>query len=414
MNIYFSGISGAGIGPLAELAVDAGFKAYGSDLAEGTITKKLLEKGIEVHIGEQTGDFLREKHQKEGIDWFIYTSALPKDHPELRLARKLGIKTTKRDDFLNHIISKRKLSLVAVAGTHGKTTTTSMIIWACHKLVLPISYLVGSTLPWASAGKYTKNSKFFIYEADEYDRNFLHFHPWLSIITTETYDHADTYKTPDEYRAAFSQFKNQSEHIIAAVDTLPISGLTLAGELRRYDAQLAFSAISMMALDMNACFSIKSSDIVNALNSFPGAGRRFEQIAPGAYSDYAHHPEEVSATIEMARELVDRDKYAGLVVVYEPHQNARQHQVKDAYSEIFHGVDKLFWLPTFLTREKSGLKTLKPKDFIATLDNKDIAESATANDKLAATLRELHSQNKLILLMTAGPADTWFRQIFAN
>ncbi|MCL1839813.1 Mur ligase domain-containing protein [Candidatus Saccharibacteria bacterium] len=412
MNVYFSGISGTGIGPLAELAVDAGFTVFGSDRAEGVITKDLRQKGIDLKIGDQDGSFLRQKYENEGIDWFVYTSALPSDHPELLLAKELGIKTTKRDSFLSHIIAEHKLNLVAIAGTHGKTTTTAMIIWACHKLVLPISYLVGSSLPWAASAKYSKTSNFFVYEADEYDRNFLEFHPWLSIITTETYDHADTYKTPAEYREAFAEFKNHSEHVISTIDALPVTGLTLAGELRRYDAQLAFSAVSMMALEMNACLSIKSSDIISALNSFPGAGRRFEQIAPGAYSDYAHHPEEVAATVAMARELVDRDKYAGLIVVYEPHQNTRQHQVKDNYKEAFAGVDKLFWLPTYLTREDPKLKTITPKDFIAKLDHKDIAEPAEANDQLAQTLKDLHAKNNLIILMTAGPADTWFRQIF--
>jgi len=413
MNVYFSGISGTGIGPLAELAVDAGFTVFGSDRAEGAITQELREKGIELSIGDQNGDFLRQKYEQAGIDWFVYTSSLPVDHPELLLAKELGLKTTKRDDFLNYIIAQRKLKLVAIAGTHGKTTTVAMIVWACHQLGLPISYLAGSTLPWASSGKYVKDSIFFIYEADEYDRNFLKFHPWLAIITSETYDHPDIYKTPAEYQAAFEQFRSQSERIIAEVDTLPTSGLTLAGELRRYDAGLAFSAISMMALEEHNDLSIKSSDIINALNSFPGAGRRFEQIIPGVFSDYAHHPEEVIATVEMARELVDRDKYRGLAVIYEPHQNTRQHKVKDDYKSAFAGANQIFWLPTFLTREDANLKVLTPEDFIAMLDNKDIAQPAEMNDDFARTLHDLHNQNYLILLMTAGPADTWLRQVFA-
>jgi len=411
MNVYFSGISGTGIGPLAELAADAGYRVFGSDRAEGSVTQELREKGIDLFIGDQNGDFLRKKHNNPGIDWFVHTSSLPADHPELLLARELGLKTTKRDEFLQTIITEQKLKLVAVAGTHGKTTTVAMIIWACHQLGLPISYLVGSTLPWATSGQYVQGSNFFIYEADEYDRNFLGFHPWLAVITSETYDHPDTYKTPAEYQAAFAQFRRQSQRVIAEADALPASGLTLPGQLRRFDAQLAFSAISMMALEPSSS-GVSSGDIITALNSFPGAGRRFEQIAPGVFSDYAHHPEEVVATVEMARELVGRDGYAGLAVVYEPHQNTRQHQVKDGYASAFAGADRIFWLPTFLTREDPSLQVLAPADFIATLDNKDVAVAAEADDSLARTLRDLRDQNYLILLMSAGPADAWFRQVF--
>jgi UDP-N-acetylmuramate--alanine ligase len=414
MNVYFSGISGAGIGPLAELASDAGYTVFGSDRSEGAITKELLNRGINIYIGEQDGNFLREKFEKDGIDWFVHTSALAADHPELLLAKELGIKTTKRDSFIRHLIDDRNIQLVAVAGTHGKTTTTAMIIWACHKLGLPVSYLVGSTLPWADSGKYDENSKFFIYEADEYDRNFLNFHPWLSVITSESYDHFDTYKTPEEYKEAFNQFRSQSRHVIAEVDALVANGLTLVGEFRRFDAQLAFSAVSMMALEMDTALSIKTSDIIAALNSFPGAGRRFEQIIPGVFSDYAHHPEEIAPTIEMAYELVDKEKYSGLVIIYEPHQNTRQHQVKDQYKNVFAGVNKIFWLPTYLARKEADLKIITPEDFIQTLDNKDVAEPAEMNDALAQTLREFHSQNNLILLMTAGPADAWFRQVFVK
>jgi len=414
MNIYFSGISGTGIGPLAELAFDAGHTVFGSDRAEGAVTKELREKGAKLHIGDQNGNFLRSVHEQTKIDWLVYTSALPSDHPELLLAKELGIKITKRDDFLTHLIKQHQLKLVAIAGTHGKTTTTAMVVWACHQLKIPTSYLVGSTLSWDNSGKFTKNNDFFVYEADEYDHNFLKFHPWLGVITTETYDHPDIYKTPDEYQKAFEQFRSQSEHVISEVDALPINGLTLVGELRRHNAQLAFSALSMMALETSNVSSVSSSDIIEALNAFPGAGRRFEQIIPGVFSDYGHHPEEVAATIKMAHELVSQDNYKGLAVIYEPHQNTRQHEVKDGYKNAFLDADKVFWLPTYLTRENPKLKTLTPQDFIATLENKTIAQPAETDEDLANTLKDLHHQNYLILLMTAGPADAWLRQVFAG
>ena len=414
-NIYFSGISGTGIGPLAEMAKDAEYAVFGSDTHEGAITSELRQKGIDPSVGPQDGAYLRKVHAEHPIDWFVYTSSLSANHSELAVARGLGIRATKRDDFLSQLISNKNLKLVAIAGTHGKTTTTAMLIWVCHKLDLPVSYLVGSTLSWGPSGHFDPNSEFFIYEADEYDRNFLAFHPWLAVITTETYDHPDIYKTPAEYHNAFAQFRSQSQHVIAAADVLPLPDLTLPGELRRNDARFAFSALSMMILGSTTNItnlSVNAATVTPILNTFPGAGRRFEHIADGVYSDYAHHPEEVAATIKMAHELAEIEGYKGVTAIYEPHQNSRQHQVRDDYHNAFADVDHLFWLPTYLTREDENLSTITPADFIATLANGNVAQPAQLDAHLAQTLRDLRSQNHLILLMTAGPADPWLRQVF--
>ncbi|MFV0484932.1 MAG: Mur ligase domain-containing protein [Candidatus Saccharimonadales bacterium] len=401
MNIYFSGISGTALAPLAQLAADAGYHVAGSDLASGAAAAELAAKGIEIHYGTQDGKFMQEQFDKNHIDWFVYTSALPANHPELELAKKLGLKTSKRDELLSKIISDQNLKLIAVAGTHGKTTTTSMLIWACHQLQIPISYSVGSTLSWAKSGEFNPSAKYFIYEADEYDRNFLNFHPDISIITTEDYDHADTYPTREDYHAAFEQFRAQSKVVIADTSILP--DITLVGELRRYDASLAFHAIKHIYSDDDA-------QIINALNTFPGAGRRFERLTNNIYTDYAHHPKEISATVKMARELADKSGFKGLAVIYQPHQNIRQHEVKADYKDAFKDADKIFWLPTYLTREDPNLPIIKSQELIATLSNAEKAQAADLDDALATTIKNLSSDNWLILLMTAGTADAWIRQ----
>ena len=106
MNVYISGISGTGLGPLALMAQEAGMTVFGSDLAGGAVTNELVEHGIKIYLGEQDGEFLRARAKDEGVDWFVYTSALPADHPELKLAQKLGLKISKRDEFLNYLIAK--------------------------------------------------------------------------------------------------------------------------------------------------------------------------------------------------------------------------------------------------------------------------------------------------------------------
>lgn len=400
------------MGPLALMAKSAGMTVFGSDLAGGAITNELVAHGIKVYLGDQSGEFLKARQKDEGIDWFVYTSALPADHPELQLAQKLKLKISKRDEFLNYLITELRLKLVAVAGTHGKTTTTAMIVWGAQQLGLPLSYSVGTTLPFAPAGQYNPKSKYFVYEADEYDRNFLSFKPWLAVIPTQSYDHPDIYPTLEDYQAAFRQFESQSETVLRG-DEVAV-GLTLAGEARRYDATLAIDVLERMLPKQNRIskvFRDRHKKLIKIMNEFPGVGRRFEQISEGYYSDYAHHPEEVKATIEIALEESDRRGLKGVVAIYEPHQNSRQVGLKKSYADVFQGVKKLYWLPTYLTRENKEIGIMHPKDFIEQLENKKVAEPAEMNEQLADELRDWHKKGYLVLLMTAGPADLWMRKV---
>jgi len=402
MKIYISGISGTGMGPLALMARAAGFQVFGSDLSKGAIYDELERAGIQVSIGEQDGEFLKEK-LAEGVDWFVYTSALPETHAELVLARAAGIKCTKRDELTAFLVEKLGLKMVAVAGTHGKTTTTAMIVFAALRLGLPVSYVVGTTLGFATSGAYHEGDRFFIYEADEYDRNFLKFRPWLAVLTAVSYDHPDIYPTREDYAAAFSQFVRQSEMVIEDPEVSE-EEFKLAGEVRRCDAALAASAILKMAPE------VSKEEIVRVLNEFPGVGRRFERLSDGIYTDYAHHPEEISATVEIARDEAKLRGLKGVAVVYQPHQNTRQHEVFEGYAEAFLGVDKILWLPTYLTRENPDLKVLEPEEFIKSLKNSEGAEVRRLDDELFDEILDLREAGYLVILMTAGPADEWLRK----
>lgn len=406
MNVYFNGISGTGLGPLAELAQDAGFTVFGSDLKEGAISSELSKRQIEVVYGEQDGSFLRRKIEENGVDWYVYTSAAPDDNAELQAAREAGIKCTKRDEFLAELVRQKNLKMIAVAGTHGKTTTTAMIVWALTQLDIPVSYLVGTTLGWSNGGHFDPDSEFFVYEADEYDRNFLAYHPYLAAITCIDYDHPDIYPTVNEYRAAFDKFMAQSDNVVR--NTTVSRDITLVGGLRRQDASIALEVIEKIIPGINR------QRVVDALNEFPGAGRRFEEIVHGVYTDYAHHPNEIASTIKMAVELKERDCFAGLAVIYQPHQNTRQHEVKDEYKNAFVGADRIFWLPTYLTRENPDLAVLSPEDLTENTVTKSQTTVTELTDELGEEIRRLHNENWLILLMTAGPADGWLREQFKN
>ena len=407
MKIYISGISGTGMGPLALMAKEAGFLVSGSDLSEGAIFPELVSAGIDVEIGSQDGNFLKKK-LAEGVDWFVYTSALPEDHPELVLAKKSGIKISKRDDLTAFLVKELGLKMVAVAGTHGKTTTTSMIVWAALKLNLPVSYIVGTTLGFAPSGAYHKGDKYFVYEADEYDRNFLKFHPWLSVVTVVSYDHSDIYQTRKDYEEAFLQFESQSKKVIKSENVyFSAEEFNLAGEVRRVDASFATSAICEIEHDIYN--KTDYSEVIKTLDEFPGVGRRFEKLAEGIYTDYAHHPEEIATTLEMADETAKNGGLKGVVAVYQPHQNTRQHEVRDGYKKAFLLADKILWLPTYLTRENPELEVLSPEELISELENRDVAEAVKLDDELFEKIVKYHDAGYLVILLTAGPADGWLR-----
>jgi UDP-N-acetylmuramate--alanine ligase len=413
MNIYFSGIGGVGLGPLAELAQDAGHHVQGSDPQESPTTRRLVERGISINAKQQ-GMFLQACHGIQPIDWFVYSSAIPEDHPELIMARMLKIKTTKRDELLSIVLSETKLKLIAVAGTHGKTSTSAMLVWAMQQLNIPVSYSIGSTLSFGPAGKYDPESEYFVYECDEYDRNFLQFHPYLSLITAVDYDHPDTYGSPEEYITAFQQFVSQSEGTIMwkhdgtlidaqnawKLEDDEVMDSTLPGEHTRRNATLVAKALERLDIP---------GDHQVAIDSFPGADRRFEKIAHNLYTDYGHHPTEIAATLQMAREVSEH-----VVLVYQPHQNTRQHEIRSQYTDCFELADTVYWLPTYLSRENNDLAVLTPDELTENITNIDSIYTADMDDELWETIQRARDENKLVLFMGAGSIDDWVRERFAT
>lgn len=415
MRIYFSGIGGVGIGPLSRIALGAGYDVCGSDKSPSLITDELEAAGISVSF-DQSGAFLQAEHDKTPFDWLVYTAALPEGHPELVLARKLGIKTSKRDELLAQIIADKDLKLIAIAGTHGKTTTTSMLVWVMQQLQIPVSYSVGSTLSFAPSGEFDENSQFFVYECDEFDRNFLHFSPEISVITSVDYDHPDTYPTEKSYLEAFHEFGEKSKKVIVWQENSTIfnpknlitlssadQNITIPGEHNRKNATLIIEALKHMNISAN------KSEIYQAINSFPGSGRRFEKLADNLYSDYGHHPIEICATLQMARELSDR-----VVLVYQPHQNVRQHEIIDQYtSDIFRDANEIYWLPTYLTRENPDLPILTPQQLTKNI-NPEKLHFADLDDNLWQNITIAQKSGKLVLCMGAGTIDGWIREQLAK
>ena len=425
MRIYFSGIGGVGIGPLAEIAHDVKYEVVGSDLAESAMTKQLLDRGIAVTIG-QDGTAIARLHSERPIDWFVYTAALPDDHPELVFARSHNIRIAKRDELIAHIVRENGLKLIAIAGTHGKTTTTGLLVWVLQQLGQPVSYSVGTELSFGPSGAFSPDSKYFIYECDEYDRNFLHFEPSLSLITSLDYDHVDTYTTIEEYRAAFVKFLQQSSYSIlwekdlrylrtdpeanleAYDEHMDLSFIHLAGQHVRQNAYLVMKAIERIYANSKTAArqdnhpSPSRHDILQAINTFPGTSRRFEKLADNLYSDYGHHPAEIAATLQLAKELSDT-----VVLVYQPHQNVRQHEVRHDYTaKLFESTNQVYWLPTYLSREDSALDILSPAELTDGLPNVHLAQM---NDELWQAISSARANGALVVCMGAGDIDRWVR-----
>lgn len=404
-----------GIGPLAEIALDAGYGVRGSDRSESPITQQLRERGVEIITTEDNGLFLQQCHLAQPIDWYVHTAALPNNHPELLLAKKLGIKTAKRDELIAQIIREKNLKLIAVAGTHGKTTTTGMLVWVLQQLGIPVSYSVGATLTFGPSGKYDPASEYFIYECDEFDRNFLHFSPYLSLITSIDYDHPDTYPAKESYFEAFSQFITQSAHtILWKTDTAnlhsqencwvlgneEVQHLALPGEHNRRNGTLVVKAIEYLGLSQ--------VDSASSLQRFPGTNRRFEKLAENLYSDYGHHPVEIAATLQLARELSNH-----VVLVYQPHQNIRQHEIRNDYTTCFTAAEEIYWLPTHLSREDPNLPILTPEELTEKITNKSTVHLAELNTELWQAIESAREAGKLVLCMGAGSIDAWVRRQLA-
>jgi UDP-N-acetylmuramate--alanine ligase len=467
MHIYFSGIGGTGMSPLAHLALDCGYTVSGSDREDSQNIQDLNARGVSIRL-VQSQEEISSVHAQNPIDWIIATSALPAEHPHKAFAEKNNIKISKRHELINLILKEKNLKLIAVAGTHGKTTTVGMMVWIFKQLGIPVSYLIGTNISFGRSGEFALGSQYFIYECDEFDRNFLNFEPYLSIIPSLDYDHPDTYKTEKDYSEAFVQFMSQSQcviswevvnrymqHVYAEQGlgyTKMLDGkeiyflqddepnnqeyymidrwIKIPGILKRRNALVAMSGLaSFCGMDMD--------DMLKVVSTFPGTQRRFEKLAQNLYSDYGHHPAEIFATLQMASEIISEQHMAKLdtmegklleksgelhkqklILVYQPHQNIRQHDIdiQRGYGHCFVDASKVYWLPTYLSREYTDLSVLSPQDIMDKSELKTNPKNANVefeiagmDENLVIQLQKHLASGDMVLVMGAGDIDAWGR-----
>ncbi len=432
MHIFFSGIGGTAIGPLAMIAQQAGFSVSGSDKQTSQYVTYLKQHGIDTISIGQTKEQIAAVHKVHPIDWFVYTSALTLENasaPELAFCKQQSIRISKRDEFLNFILEQKKLKLIAVAGTHGKTTTTSMLTWLFKELRLPISYSVGAKISFGEMGQYQADSKFFVYEADEFDRNFLSFNSYFSLITGVSWDHHEIYKTRSDYQAAFRDFIAQSNRtiiwqedfdylgletapsnmLVQATDNPVIDFVTLKGRYNRLDAWLAIQSVHRLQ-------KTSIADLIAIMNRFPGLSRRMEGIVPGLFSDYAHTPEKIQGCMSVAFETAAATNQP-IVVIYEPLTNRRQHYMIDEYKDCFNGASKLYWLPSYLAREDPLQAVISPQEMINHLSDPKIAEAAEIGSEFKKKIKQHLANGDMVVAMAGGGGnslDEWLRREFTD
>lgn len=443
-HLYFSGIGGTGLSALAHLALDCGYIVSGSDNQESQNITDLRSRGCNINIG-QSSEEIKALYEVNKIDEMIITSALPTDHPHLLFAKDNNIKVSKRYELINQILKEKNLKLIAIAGTHGKTTTTGLAVWIFKQLGIPISYLIGTNISYGRSGQFTLGSQYFVYECDEFDRNFLNFKPYISLIPSLDYDHPDTYPTEKDYIESFVQFFDQSQNVLAWQDVetnintiLNVTNMSLKNMLKdkeiyfldetaennqQYYQNAEWVKLPGIHLRKNATLiivmlamffkEVDQNKVFKALAEFPGTERRFEKVSQNLYSDYAHHPTEIKATIQLAREILKEGQK--LVIVYQPHQNIRQHQkdIQLGYADCFELADEVLWLPTYLSREYSDLAILTPVEILTLSGLKDGSKFVISDFDVATIAKiKIHlSFGDFVLCMGAGSIDSWIRSI---
>lgn len=429
MHIYFSGIGGSGISSFALIARDAGFTVSGSDIQPSSTLEMLKKQGLtDIHIGQNKAG-IQAVHEKQAIDWFVYSDAVAIEQPdsvEMQFCRDNQIPMSQRAGFINEILSQKQLQLIGIAGTHGKSTTTGMMIWLLQQLEIPISYSLGAKIPFGPSGHYQPDSRYFVYEADEFARHFLELHPTLSLITGIDWDHPDIYPTREYYYAAFKQYIQQSKQTVIwqsdqsriqleatpTITPLPdddaeaLARFTLPGVVNRRDALQV--AVAVQKLTGEAY-----DKLVAILNHFPGVNRRFEKIIPNLYSDYAHTVPKIQGALQTAEELAP----GRVVVVYEGLHNTRQHFIKDELAELFTSVKNLYIVPSYLAREDPKLKLLTPNDLRQLLSPavQTKAQPALLDTLLQTSIKTHLAAGDVVLCLTAGGGgslDEWLRQAF--
>ncbi|MDE1925431.1 MAG: hypothetical protein KGH79_04635 [Patescibacteria group bacterium] len=340
-RIHMIGIGGIGMSALAQLYLAEGARVSGSDRGESPTTRMLREKGISIAIGHDAA------HVPEDASLLVYSDAVPPDNSERVRGRELGLSELSYFEALGKAAEGKRV--VAISGTHGKTTTTAML----GKILIDAGFeptvVVGSIVPEWGSNFRSGTSNIFVVEACEYRNHFLVFHPEVLVITNIEWDHTDYFKDLASLETAFAEARSQAKAVIERVQYAKelVPELLVPGEFNKDNARAAKAAARAIAPE------ISDASIDASLALFKGVWRRFEykgrtQNSVAIYDDYAHHPTAIVKTIEAAREKFSGKK---IIVFFHPHLYSRTRDLFGDFAKALATADKAFILPVYAARE---------------------------------------------------------------
>ena len=370
-KIHMMGVSGSGMSGVASLASKMGYTVTGCDLKTGGHNKKHLN----------------------GIDLLIVSPAVlyqSKNEPELLIAKKKKIVMT-WEEFVAKFLMKNKF-VIAIAGTHGKSTTTAMI----GKMMIDNGFdptvLIGAKIPeWNGNSRYGK-SKYFVIEADEFNDNFLHYKPEIAIVNNIEFDHPDYFKNKKQFKDSFDKFIKQlvgEKILISEKDSLNKKfKLKVFGKHNQKNANMAYL--------LGKRLGISDQKIIKSLENFNGIGRRMEEISDNIFDDYAHHPTAIKTTLQGLRKKYPTKK---ILAIIEPHGYKRTKALLNLYDGVFDSVDKVIIGPIYKARDEID-KTIS-SEMVAKASNHPNAK--VTND--VANISK--NNNDIVIFMGAGNSNQW-------
>ncbi|MBD3586109.1 UDP-N-acetylmuramate--L-alanine ligase [Salinimonas sp. HHU 13199] len=453
-KIFFIGIGGAGMGGIAEVLANEGYLIAGSDIQPGAMTERLSELGAQVYIGHAQENVV-------GADVVVVSSAINEQNPEVQYARKHRIPIIRRAEMLAELMRFRHG--VAIAGTHGKTTTTSLIATIFAEAELDPTFVIGGLLNSAGTNARLGKSRYLIAEADESDASFLHLQPMVSVVTNIEPDHMDTYegdfnRMKDTYIDFLHNLPFYGQAIMCGDDeniqsmrdrigrSIITYGFDESNDVRAEDVILGFNQARFTAIRkgapaldvtlnlsgrhnvLNALAAIAvatdegvdDAAIARALAEFGGIGRRFEMLGQFDTStglltlvdDYGHHPTEVAATIAAARANWPENR---LVMIYQPHRFSRTRDLYEDFVEVLSQVDVLLMLDVYAASEQP-IDGADSKSLCRSMRVRGQLEPIYVGDKenLPGILANILQDNDVVMTQGAGNIGQIARFLAAN
>ena len=420
---YFVGIGGIGVSALAQWYQSEGWEVFGSDAARSIVTDELKKRGIRVHIGGQTGKWV-----PKGASLLIYSAAVAKDHPERRRAARLSIRQLSYAEALGELTKRYKT--IAIAGAHGKSTTTAMVSLMLIGAGFDPTVIVGTRVKEFGGTNFRRGkSEWLVIEADEYHHSFLEYRPYAAIVTNIDREHLEYYKSFSNIKKAFKKFIRHVEpggFIAANGDDAALTSLKLAapakviwyhsrgGASKKLKSVLrvpgAHNLSNALACNkLGKLLGINAAVRLKALANFRGTWRRFEFKGTfrGArvYDDYGHHPTEIRATLAGARDCFPKSQ---IICVFQPPHSDRLRLLFNEFISSFNDADRIILAETYKVKGREGRDDpgRNAKALAAGLSGRGLKATYAPNHRSALQLLR-HEVKKGNIILCMGAGDIW-------